>query len=60
MNSIKIDPGLTEINLKVELFEEFGYQVAYSPGLNLAGQGDSEEEAIEDLKFTVKKPLSGA
>ncbi|MDZ4706929.1 MAG: hypothetical protein SH818_00890 [Saprospiraceae bacterium] len=57
MNRIEIDKSLADIALSVELFEELGSIIAYSPGLDLAGQGDSQEEAIESLKSIVNETI---
>ncbi|MCZ8020208.1 MAG: hypothetical protein O9302_03255 [Cyclobacteriaceae bacterium] len=62
MNNIKLNEGSkpSQIQLELVVFEEDGYQVAYSPALDLAGQGNTVEEAISALKETVEITLKYA
>ena len=60
MNSIQFDKGLAKVQLEVAVFTEGNYQIAYSPALDLVGQGKDNHEAIESLMKTVRITLDWA
>lgn len=60
MNSINISKNAANVNLDVVIFSEGEYRVAYSPALDLAGQGKSDHEAISGLLSTVEITIGWA
>lgn len=60
MNSLTISSGFTNVNLDVVSFPEGEYFVAYSPSLDLSGQGKDRHEAIESLMKIVRITIDWA
>lgn len=60
MNSIQIKEGLAKVQLEVAVFIEGDYHVAYSPALDLVGQGKNNHEAIECLMKAVRITINWA
>lgn len=54
MNSIQVSRNSYNVTLEIAVFQEGEFRVAYSPALDLAGQGKTDHEAIEDLRASVK------
>lgn len=59
-NSIEFKSRLTKINLEVAIIKDDDYIVAYSPALDIAGQGMNEKEALDDLMEVVSISIDWA
>ncbi len=60
MEAIHFEEGLAKVQLEVAVFMEGDYHVAYSPALDLVGQGKNNHEAIDSLMKAVRITLDWA
>lgn len=60
MNKIHIIEGLAKAQLEIAVFKDGIYHIAYSPALDLAGQGANPTEAIDSLSKIVQITLDWA
>lgn len=52
-NTIIFGDGFANVKLEVAIFNEGDITIAFSPALDLSGQGDTPDEAIQDLRSVV-------
>lgn len=60
MNSINLSRNAAKVSLDVVIFTEGDFRVAYSPALDLAGQGKTDHEAVSALLATVEITIDWA
>ncbi len=60
MNNIQFKKGLAKLKLEIAVFMEGDYHVAYTPALDLVGQGRNNAEAIDSLMKVIRITLDWA
>jgi hypothetical protein len=60
MNSLTFSHGFTNVSLEIISFQEGEYFVAYSPAMDLTGQGKDKHEAIDSLVKIIRITINWA